>query len=631
MSAIAASKVASTKTAKQLKTTSKPVEKKTAIEQVEVVSKGTKKQNTENKDPKLAPVINFLNGALVRGVPDKSELPNTLKNTDKPVTYKEFSKIKEKPKKTESTKRVSEDLVIDLNKFNGIDEIKKAYIVATQANAEAKTEEEKIASDGITKAVYEPILRGYLSMADIKFVEKKRRAKKTVAKEQTEEEDAEEVADDTETTVADDVVSDHLDRAIATLGLPNNRTYDVNNFIEAINKVVHDEETFKIKAFNKTFPLGVHNTKEEAGHVNSKYAQHYLPFFDDVLEFVVDNIDSENIVYETIEHVHGLIAKEFTSNHKGPNDMIRRIQYDSFLTRFKDDKDKLFRILQCFVAHKAKVNDDYNELIIKKEIKEMPVMVQSKPRTYTPDEEQTLGSVKIDDSDKSFKKLSDDIIRLVGLLRKYYLFVNIILDGKQYRESKDKSVVDYTEVFNNYKELCNIHQEFVKAHTKIAPTVEGLLTYLAQSIVFISKFRSGEKTETFVTASEFNDQDNGIIFKLNSALSKELKQIYTKAKNDDEIADKVSELLHDEKKFAHFADDLSAIGSIQTFKATAAENANIFAKIGKLVDTINGVAINKNTRIAVGLAIVKYIIIETNRLLAQESNKKSALTIYIKI
>ena len=239
-----------------------------AVDQVVFSKSSTKKTTSETKEPKVAPIVNFMNGAITRATRNTSAPANTLLNNSKKVVFKEYGKLKDASK-------IKKSLVIDLDMYDGLNEIRTAYAVAANANADAETDEEKVYATGITKGVYEPIARGYLSMSETRFVEKKKRAKKS---EETE----------TEGETDDEVIqTEHLQRAIGSLKLPPAREYSILDFIEAIRTVVEDSENFKVKAFNKSFPLSVHNTEKTSTHVNNKYVQHWLPHGDILLQHVV--------------------------------------------------------------------------------------------------------------------------------------------------------------------------------------------------------------------------------------------------------------------------------------------------------------------------------------------------------
>jgi hypothetical protein len=478
--------------------------------------------------------------------------------------------------------------------------------------------------------IREPIMRGYCSMAEEKFVQNKRRAKKSEeeAEEKVEEEAEEKVEEEAEekVEVTDDETTNLLQDAINTLGLPEPRSIDREDVLNAIKSVICDTDAFKIKAFNQAFPLGVHDTKKEAKMVNNKYLQHMVPYFDDILSFIIDNIDESDLKYMVIEEVMNLHKDTYFAEHnKNDNhDYLLKIQYENFMKHFEKDHDVLIQLLKDCVAPKKGVNEGHNEKNVKEFIKAMHVYRQVKKNTVQLDEKATLADADV--------KLDKDIFELISNLRKYYTFVDLILDGKQYRESTTKSVVDYSEIYKTYTAFCKKHENFIKRYTKIEPTVENLMTLMIQSVKFIATFKDDNVKEYPTMASAL--KNSTITFKIALKLSKKFKELY--ALSYDEIIEAIHTMLTVEPKgkeidYRPFADDLSSICVVEAISTTPAENATKLAKIGEIANDIKDVQISKNTRVAIGLAITYYVIAKTNLILQHETSKKSGITIYLKI
>jgi flagellar biosynthesis regulator FlbT len=573
----------------------------------ELIADAKSKKSKQVEDPTTAPIVNFMNGIVDKKVKDSSKLANTLCNTEKSIVYKEYSKLKETNKK--------DNLVIDLKRFEGIEQAKRAYIAITEENKNIESEDEKFNASAITACVDEPITRGYLSMAETRFVEPKKRTKK-VKDEESKSEDVEEPSEPS-AEPSEELVSDRLDRAIKTLGLPKTHNYCIKDFINSINSYVNDVDKFKIRAFNKSFPLALHKEEEDSGHVNSKWQQHYIPHFDELLSFIVENIDDADVRYKALSLAHNLYATEFEKKNQNPASFASVLQVKTFLTRFATPEE-LFNMLKAYTAHKKGVNDDVNELTIKKDVKAMQLMTKKNAKQFVLDSSKTIGG----------EKLEKDIFELIAMMRKCLGFINTVLEGKEYFERKTGSDPDYASYYARYQEFCAQHEEFVDTHADVPETIEGLIIYMVQAIVFFSKFKSESKDKiTYITPKEF--ETGNVTFKIDVKLNKKLKEFYTL--EDEQIPDAVTKLLAtDEFKNIVETQDLSKVGAIAVIKDEASKNADIFAKIGQIANTIKDVAINKNTRIALGLAIIKYILIETDRILALESGKKSTTTIYIK-
>ena len=585
------------------------------IDSTKTVKSAKGKKVVVEKEPTAATLVNFLNIIVKGSQPNKKADADTFANSTKKLQFKEI------PNELKAA-----DHVIDLTKYDGLQEVKEAYAVIAKYNEkiskEAKEETgPKADSRALTNMIREPIMRGYCSMAEEKFVQNKRRAKK--AEEKVEEETEEKVEEETET---EEETTNLLQDAINTLDLPNPRSIDEEDVLNAIKSIICDTDAFKIKAFNQVFPLGVHDTEKEATMVNNKYLQHMIPHFDDILTFIINNIDEADLKYMVIEEVMNIHKDAFFAEHnKNDNhDYLLKIQYENFMKHFETNHDVLIQLLKDCVAFKKGVNEGHNEKNVKEFIKTMPVCRQVKKNTVQLDEKATLADADV--------KLDKDIFELISNLRKYYTFVDLILDGKQYRESTTKSVVDYSEIYNAYTAFCNKHKAFCKKYVEIEPTVENLMTLMIQSVKFIATFKDDNVKEYPTMASTLKNP--AITFKIAHKLSKKFKELY--ALSYDEIAEAVHAMLTTEPKgketdYRPFADDLSSICVVEAISTTPTENATKLAKIGEIANDIKDVQISKNTRVAIGLAITYYVIVKTNLVLQHEASKKSGITIYLKI
>jgi hypothetical protein len=551
-------------------------------------TKATKKVT----EPKLAPLVTFMNGAVARGVSNSRAPANTLMNNTKKITFKDYNSMKDKSKVSKN------GYVIDLNTFTGLKEFKRIYLEAAKYNAAIKGNEEMeaITTDGLVRGIYDPILRGYLSMAEVRFVERKTRAKKT------DEEEPEEVSE-----------SVHLTNAIESLHIPKARETSITDLVEAVDRVLDNENDFKIKAFNKVFPLGVHDPTKEPKLMNRMYLTKWLEHSDELLKYLVANIDSveaETLRINAIAEVHKLLAADYKAKHSSINDpveLMKVAQYNTFMHRFTADRT-VIDMITAFVPPRAGAKGGPNESTIKAEIKEWPVYTVTRTGYNIAPTAGTIGS----------NELHEDIFELIKVLRKYLTFINTMIAGKEYFESKNITA-SYEEAYEKFLEHFEQYTLFREEHDGSSiEELDDFLVYMVQAIAFIRKYRGAEP----VSPSEFNS--GNVMFKFALKLSKELKSVYTR--EVEEVEDEVRKII---EKFDELT--ISMIADVSTVKDSDKDNATVFDRIGSVINNIEDYNVDKNLRIAVGLYIVKSLIIEVERILAKESSKKSALTVYIAI
>ena len=264
------------------------------------------------------------------------------------------------------------------------------------------------------------------------------------------------------------------------------------------------------------------------------------------------------------------------------------------------------------------MNDDCNIITINKEIKSWQAYVV-KGKTYAPGERLLTDVVG---------KNIEDIFELINTLRKYLIFVDKILEGKRHLDASGNEI-DYEVFYNNFNTQIEKYASFKEIQESVGDleNVHDLLIYLVQAIVFITNFR-GLKMDKTISPAEFNN--GNIMFKINSKLNKKLKEFYATIDEIDyeAIASGVREIVA--------SDDIpelniGMIASVETVKSTDRDNGEVYDKIGKIINCIEGINVDKNIRIAVGLYIVKSMVIETEKILARESSKKSKLTIYVRL
>jgi hypothetical protein len=328
-------------------------------------------------------------------------------------------------------------------------------------------------------------------------------------------------------------------------------------------------------------------------------------------------MDYDELRLRCLSLVHEKLLDDYKKEHPTPNDLAKVNQYATFLYRFNGREADLLRLLQSYVAHKKKVNDDYNETIINKEIKEWPAFVK-KGNKYEPGKE-TVSAV--------LGESIEDLYELVKIFRKYLNFIDRIIDGK-INIDKSGNEVDYTDFLDRYNEQISEYNTFRELHENLSvETVPDLLCYLVKSMIFITRFR-GLKMDKVISPIEFND--GNIIFKIQTKLNKQLKELYATI-SDDTDYDTIEEMIRTmlENNFKDLS--INMVASVETIKSTDKDNGEVYDKIGKVINNINGVNVDKNIRIAVGLYIVRTVVIEVEKLLAKESSKKSKLTVYIHI
>lgn len=378
-----------------------------------------------------------------------------------------------------------------------------------------------------------------------------------------------------------------FDEAINSIGLPEQKQLTLDDFFKAVTGYFKDDDKFKLKVFNKTFPHGVHNPEKEAKNVNIKYLQRLCRFHDELLPFIVEQLDAddEDVRVHVIERAHQLFVDAFSKEHKSPDEQ-------QFITYLKC----LPQLLPEFNDFAGNFKSDAASL---KRVRELPQIKVVKGKVIPATETLEAGK-------DATKALIGYIMDMLSDIHGCVKFVDAVVDGKQRVQG-----VDLGACLKNYTKSLEELKQFVDAHANVDKTVKGLVKYLIEGLRFVAYIKGAPEDKKVLSFAEFNDDD--VTFKLNSKVSKAISPfLFDKTADLDEVIEKAFEDVKDE-------DDISLIG-VTTSVVTS--NTSLYAKIGTLTPIED---VPKHIRVAVGLYIVQYVQHEIEKIQACTLKRKTGI------
>lgn len=559
-----------------------------AVDVAKEVSKATAKRTVNTThEPSIQPLVNHLN-----------VIQHLAKQSGRDISFKILKDEQIDKKKLEKMSVISLSDNKGIRKF--IEVVTEVSKLSTGADAQ-----EFLWSD-VSKLIFDPVLRGYLAMAGIKWINKQKRSKAKKGEEAEVEAEAEEQN-----------VINNFEQAVRELGLPEQTEVNLNSFLSAVHDYVNNANNIKLKCFNQIFPHTVwKEDAKDAGKINNKYIQRIPPYFDELLDLVVTHSEEpiNDIKLLVIDLIHNLFLDEYALKKESKKlvDPVG-IQLKTFMKRFPDKEQLLLRI-EKYQAYKKELNNkEMNERTITDEFKKWnPFVIK--------DKEPVLDFKKTINSYTDYTKdILEQFDKLMSALRKAIKFAESVIDGKLYQEKLTGSEHDLNAFYEYYQDKINIYEQFRADHANVEPTVKDILCYVVDTLRLIASIKTDSKTP--LSANEFNKEE--VIFRLTGAVSKCVRNLLAEPTLD---AKAEIEKLFQEEKFKNRQNDITILGVIESLNVNCVDT---YAKIGEIA-AVPGVSIPKDIRVALGLDIMKYTLNELRVILAADGDKKSPLTVYVK-
>lgn len=207
-----------------------------------IVASATPAPSTTAKVPKApgiksATLVNFLN-SVYKGY-EKQE-----------IKFKSFEQYK--PKTDNKAKRTTEPLILDVTKFNGLNELRKAL-----------SENPSVPMTKIIERTFDLTIRSVLDITDQYNITDKNF----------------------------NILRQHL---IPQLNLPP--VAQSGNPIDVITKYLRSNDYFMVKAYNKTFPHAIRDASKEATLLNVIYLQQSCKYQNRVLQMMINEKKQEKVI-----------------------------------------------------------------------------------------------------------------------------------------------------------------------------------------------------------------------------------------------------------------------------------------------------------------------------------------------
>ncbi len=356
------------------------------------------------------------------------------------------------------------------------------------------------------------------------------------------------------------------DHIVPHLRFAPQREITLDTFVDAINAFFANDDKIKTKIYNNTFPHGVHDVSKPAKGVNVIYLQHIAKYHDSIL-------------------------KNFIEEGKEPQTILKQVQ-TTYATKYEVEGMKA------------------NDLKLLREQLKNPLFLE---RTLEPirfEGGNHKGAIdnkwidKIEFDPKVGKELLPQVREAVRALVRELSITNNFLAILQ--SAKDVAGSDLTAELAEYRKVTAQVTDFKAKHKSVKKDYKGFLTYLVESARFVKdvlRFQAPLKILASCSKIQFR-------------FEKKLRQDIEALIKDGITDEKLNEVVE-----AH-ADAWEFINSPRTYDVNSAE---VYSKIGKYV----GVAVTKEYRVAVGLAIVSFIQDEL-RLIRAVNKKKHDLVVHIK-
>ena len=412
---------------------------------------------------------------------------------------------------------------------------------------------------------------------------------------------------------------------IPQLGFNTDSIMNITDYINGVSAYFANDAKLKTKIYNLVFPHDSHDASKLPVGVNVIYLQHVSKYHDEVLNFVINNeYDDERVLLE----VQKLFAKEFEGTPEVKLQLLnpqiaKTILNPPFITvrgkKVIDQKwvDSLKAVEQGGTKRKPElVESDRNltseevkaikllnrELLIVKSFIKIIHGGQNARRVEKNEKgEDVAVPVNVD-----LKQCLNEYNRVYNQTRKFFEEWKQTIQSELARIDVEKEKVKYTTDETDEKVIESLVQE-----AEDEQQYELFLKYFVSAVRFIkNELHYSQPFKTFI-----NDVKKDVVFKFNKGLRSKLEALV--AQEDEPTDEQFKELAN-----KHFK-DWRFINSPKTYDPN---DLSIYSKIGKFC----GLAIKKEYRVAIGIALVAFIQ-EQIALIKAANRRKKELQIYIKV
>ena len=359
------------------------------------------------------------------------------------------------------------------------------------------------------------------------------------------------------------------DLLVPQLGFTSRKEIEAKDYIES-TRAYFESDALRIKGFNKVFPHSIRNEEREKKGINYYFLQRLVPRYDEILKDVV--VEKKNDL-----------------------DILMKRQQD--------------------IAKKAKS---------KKQLADMNICTN----VMNPPEDKKWISKLLDITDKKkeksviSKEVQVEVQKMVHELLAVKSFLSVV--RRSIEAAEDEDAVE--KAYKSFTEMCEELDRFNARHKTIENTFEAFAKYIVDA-TFILKDTFGIQAPLKLITSSIK---NKVEFKFTRKLKEyfdELINAYTAMEKSSEKT-KVDEKEHIEeltKKIAEFCQsNANAISIVKGYNFLD-KSLEIYSNVGRYVN----VALPKNYRIAIGIAMIKWIN-EKIELIAAENKKRESLIIDFK-
>lgn len=357
---------------------------------------------------------------------------------------------------------------------------------------------------------------------------------------------------------------------VPQLGFVPRKEIEAKDYIQSIREYF-EGDALRIKGFNKAFPHSVRNGDKEQKGINYFFLQRLVPNYNDVLEAIVVKKQEDT---EIIAKCQADLAKKYSRlNKKQAADPVIT---ENVLNKVKDTK---------WISKLIDVSDKKKEKTISKDVQE-------------------------------------DIHKLVHDLLSTKAFIEVVRRSVEAAKDEDEIKTAYEE----FNKMCSELDSFNRRHKTIDNTFESFAKYIVDAN-FILKDTFGITVPLKLIASSIK---NKVEFKFTRKLKEkfdELIKAHVEKMNGSEKA-KEEEKAHIDnlvKEIAEYCKNNSSAISVVKGYDFLDKSLEIYSNIGRCID----VPLPKNYRVALGIAIVKWINEKIEKF-ASENKKRESLIIDFK-